>query len=346
MAEPRQTPGQKLAGLCAAALLCVLVALASPFASRAGAADAGKLEAKLASARDEAGSIAAALQQSNEQLHAAEAEAAAAEAHEERLSGLLAEGERREAELTRRVRLTRHRLAVEKARLRRARGDLARRLVAIYENGTPDALSLLVESSSYQDLATQAEYLREITEADNALAGRVAEVRDAVHRQVGIVAALQAKAVAYDERLAAARAQIDSVREAAAASASHLASVSAGHEASLASLKSKIGNWVSEVQAARAAEARAASTAEAEEEVGRWLGGPYSIPTYIVMCESGGNYSAVNPSSGAGGAYQILPSTWEGYGGKGLPENAPKAEQDRIAGEIWADSGPSAWVCG
>ncbi len=58
------------------------------------------------------------------------------------------------------------------------------------------------------------------------------------------------------------------------------------------------------------------------------------------MCESGGNYGAVNPSSGAGGAYQILPSTWELYGGKGEPQNAPKAEQDRIAAEIWADSGP------
>jgi hypothetical protein len=100
------------------------------------------------------------------------------------------------------------------------------------------------------------------------------------------------------------------------------------------------------VDLARAAEAREASEAEAEEEVGRWLGGPYAIPTYIVMCESGGNYSALNPSSGAGGAYQILPSTWELYGGQGEPQNAPKAEQDRIAGEIWADSGPSAWVCG
>jgi resuscitation-promoting factor RpfA len=63
------------------------------------------------------------------------------------------------------------------------------------------------------------------------------------------------------------------------------------------------------------------------------------------MCESGGNYSAVNPSSGAGGAYQILPSTWQLYGGQGDPEDAPKDEQDTIAAEIWADSGGGAWVC-
>ena len=59
------------------------------------------------------------------------------------------------------------------------------------------------------------------------------------------------------------------------------------------------------------------------------------------MCESGGNYSAVNPSSGAGGAYQILPSTWELYGGQGEPQNAPKAEQDRIAG---GNLGGLGWV--
>jgi hypothetical protein len=154
------------------------------------------------------------------------------------------------------------------------------------------------------------------------------------------------QAVAYDERLAGARDEIASVREAARAAAGHLAEIAAAREASLATLKGDIGTWVKQVQQVRAAEARAASEAEAEEEVGRWLGGPYSIPTYIVMCESGGNYSAVNPSSGAGGAYQVLPSTWELYGGKGEPQNAPKAEQDRIASEIWADSGPSAWVCG
>jgi peptidoglycan hydrolase-like protein with peptidoglycan-binding domain len=73
--------------------------------------------------------------------------------------------------------------------------------------------------------------------------------------------------------------------------------------------------------------------------------GGYSIPSGIVQCESGGNYSAVNPSSGAGGAYQILPSTWSAYGGQGSPQDAPKAEQDRIAAEIYARQGASAWVC-
>ncbi|HZE07052.1 MAG TPA: transglycosylase family protein [Solirubrobacteraceae bacterium] len=73
--------------------------------------------------------------------------------------------------------------------------------------------------------------------------------------------------------------------------------------------------------------------------------GGYSIPSGIVQCESGGNYGAVNPSTGAGGAYQILPSTWQAYGGQGLPQDASPAEQNRIAAEIYASQGPSAWAC-
>jgi septal ring factor EnvC (AmiA/AmiB activator) len=336
----------KIASLCAAALLCGLLVALCAAASGAGAADAGSLEGELATARGEASSISAGLRQSHERLAVAEGEAAKAEAHEEKLDGLLAEGEEHEAQLSAKLAATRHRLAVEKARLRRSLAVLSERLVAIYESGMPSTASLIFESGSYEQMTTRADYLREISESDSALAARVVEVRNSVHHELGVVASLKAEAVAYDERLSEARERIGAVREAAVAAASRLQAISAEREAALGTLKADIDKWVKQVQAARAAEARAASAAEAEEEVGRWLGGPYAIPTYIVMCESGGDYSAVNPSSGAGGAYQILPSTWEGYGGQGLPEDASKAEQDRIAGEIWADSGPSAWVCG
>jgi septal ring factor EnvC (AmiA/AmiB activator) len=328
-------------GICAAALLCALLVALGAAAGRASATEAEKLEAKLGSARDEAGSLASQLQATTAELAGAEAEAKDAAAEEEELTDLLSEGRERAAELAAKLRTTQHRLAVEKARLQRSRAVLAERLVAIYESGTPSTADLVLGSGNYQDFVTQSDYLRAISEADSTLADRVAEVRAAVHDQVLEVADLKAEAIAYDERLEAARSEIASVREAAQAAAARLHSLQGSREASLSTLKSDIAEWVDQIQEAHLAE----SEAEAEEEVGRWLGGPYSIPTYIVMCESGGNYGAVNPSSGAGGAYQILPSTWELYGGQGEPQNAPKAEQDRIAAEIWADSGGSAWVC-
>lgn len=60
--------------------------------------------------------------------------------------------------------------------------------------------------------------------------------------------------------------------------------------------------------------------------------------------ESGGSYTARNPS-GAGGKYQIMPSTWAANGGSGSnAADAPPAEQEAVARRVMATQGPSAWV--
>lgn len=328
------------------ALLSALPALLALTAAPASAADISALQQKVSAGREEAGSLAGRLQAAQGELAAAEGEAAAASAREQKLTTLLATGEEKAARLAAEVRQTKRRLAAEKRRLHRARAALATRLVAIYESGSPSTASIILASDSIDELATRTEYLERIQQSDSDLAARVAQVRRTVAAALQRVAALKARVDSYNERLAAARSEVATVRENAEAAASHLQSVAAARSAALATLKGKIGQWTKDIQAAKAAEAERISAEEATSEVERWLGGPYSIPAYIVMCESGGNYGAVNPSSGAGGAYQILPSTWELYGGQGEPQNAPKAEQDRIAAEIWADSGPSAWVCG
>ena len=63
------------------------------------------------------------------------------------------------------------------------------------------------------------------------------------------------------------------------------------------------------------------------------------LPACTWQPESGGNPSTVNPSSGAGGYYQIMPSTWAAYGGTGAPQNAPMSEQTAIAQKIYHSAG-------
>jgi septal ring factor EnvC (AmiA/AmiB activator) len=324
-------------------LVALALALACGLAvtARAGAADVGALQAKLDQARNQAGALAQHLQATQAELGAAQQQAAAAAAREQRLSGLLSSGRERAARLAVEVAGSQRRLAVERARLGRARLALARRLVAIYESGSPSTASVILGSGDVNELTVRTEYLQRIQDSDTALAARVAQVRDAMRHELALVDALKARADAYDERLVAARSQIAAARGGAEAAASRLRSLATARQASLSTLKAQIGGWVGEIEAAERA-----SHAEAEATVGRWLGGPYAIPTYIVMCESGGNYSALNSSSGAGGAYQILPSTWALYGGHGAPQDAPKSEQDAIAAKVWAASGPSAWACG
>lgn len=70
-------------------------------------------------------------------------------------------------------------------------------------------------------------------------------------------------------------------------------------------------------------------------------GGPYSIPAYIVECESGGDYAAQN-ASGAYGAYQIMPGTADAYG----CDLSTPAGQDQCAAEIYAAEGAAPWACG
>ncbi|HET9678245.1 MAG TPA: hypothetical protein VFP21_12165, partial [Solirubrobacterales bacterium] len=203
-------PRKNLPGICAAASLCALLAVLIACVGSAGATKAGALEGKLAKGREEASSLSSQLQATTAELASAEAEAAKAQAREERLSSMLATGRERAAELTRKLQTTRHRLEVEKARLRRSRQVLADRLVAIYESGTPDTADLIFESSDYEDFVARNDYLRAISEADSALADRVAEVRAAVHHEVLRVGDLKAEAVAYDEQLEAAEAEIAS----------------------------------------------------------------------------------------------------------------------------------------
>ncbi|MGB9185365.1 MAG: transglycosylase family protein, partial [Solirubrobacteraceae bacterium] len=72
----------------------------------------------------------------------------------------------------------------------------------------------------------------------------------------------------------------------------------------------------------------------------------WAIPYAIVLCESGGQNLPPN-SAGASGYYQIMPATWQLFGGSGPAAYlASKAEQDAIATKIWnGGAGASNWVC-
>ena len=114
--------------------------------------------------------------------------------------------------MTRRRR-ARHRqphLEVVKARLHRALVALRDRLVAIYESGTPDVLSVILGSDDYDEMVSRTEYLERIQGMDEAIVGRVRELRDQVKSTVN--------------RLRSAKNRIEAARDAIAAEEQALAS--------------------------------------------------------------------------------------------------------------------------
>jgi septal ring factor EnvC (AmiA/AmiB activator) len=320
------------------AALALCTALAVPVA-HSGAQSIDELNSKIAGARAQAQDLGAEIEAASAELASVQAEAIAAAQREAQLSSVLVRGQAREASLEAAVGVAERELRAARARLARSLDLLSDRLVAIYRHGMPDATTVLLEADGFDDLATRAEYLRRIEEADAALVARVRVLRDEVARRLAAVEEAEKRAEAFNERVAAARDQIAAVRANAEAEAAALEAARARRQAAVEGLQSQVSGWTSDVQRLERISAR-----QAEQEVSDWVG-DWAIPESIVMCESSGNWDAVNPSSGAGGAYQILPSTWDLYGGEGDPEDASPGEQSDIASQIWADSGSSAWAC-
>jgi len=321
-------------------LLGVGVALALTAAlgiTFAGAKDPS-LKDKIDAARSDAGQLSNRVDAQTAQIGSLTAQAHQAGAHAMEVNAQVQTAEARSHELATQLDEAQRQLEQLRGQYAVAVKELDQRLVAIYESDAPDYVTVLLNSTGYDDLSTRSDYLDALHDADMRIADKVASLRDQVAGNVHQVADLKQQSDQESDQLTAAKASFEASQQAANQSAAAVAAARSGTQSSLSEAQGQV-TQLEEQQAAQQQESPSGSGSPA------YLGGPYSIPTYIVMCESGGNYHALNASSGAGGAYQILPSTWAAYGGQGAPQNAPKAEQDRIAAEIWRDSGPSAWSC-
>jgi peptidoglycan hydrolase CwlO-like protein len=95
-------------------------------------------------------------------------------------------------------------------RLHRALEVLRDRLVAIYETGSPDVVSVVLESETWSQASTRAEYLNRIQDYDDSVADRVKTLRDQAKAAVARMAEIRRQlkgardAIAVKEREAAA----------------------------------------------------------------------------------------------------------------------------------------------
>jgi len=321
--------------IAAATVAC---ALAAGAVAVAGAEKPG-LQERIDSAESEASLISERISTQGARAAKLQAEADAATAREAELSSQLAAATERSTELNSELVAAERELDAVRARYDRSVGVLSERLVVIYKTPEPDVLGVVLEADDFDELEGRATLLEALTDSDERIAERVEALRDEVEARYDEIAGLKAEIDAERQKLADAREQMAAARAAAKDRAAEIAAARSETQAALSDLQERISGWELAVRK-QAAEEISSGGGEA------FLGGPYSIPTYIVMCESGGNYRALNESSMAGGAYQIIPSTWEAYGGQGpYAHLASKAEQDRIAAIIWREDGPGAWSC-
>lgn len=192
-----------------AALICVAL-FASPAApARDLQSQLEAKQSKLDQVHERKGVLTTTISRYGDQIDRLIGEVAAIRTREAAVQGRLAA---KQAELDGAVAVleqAKGRLAKARSHLRRALGALRRRLIAMYEAGTPDLLSVIVNSTGIDDLAAQAEYLDRLHGMDEAVVGRVRELRNEVRQVVA------------DRR--AAKNQIESGRDAIASEEQSLA---------------------------------------------------------------------------------------------------------------------------
>ena len=334
--RPRRAFRCRRIALGGAIALAISVALGI---SLAGAKDPS-LQGKIDAARSDAGQLSDKVNSQTAQMASLTTRAHQAGAHAMELNAQVQDAEARSQQLSKQLDVAERRLDALRGQYAASVKVLDRRLVDIYESDAPDYVTVLLDSNGFDDLSTRADYLQALHHADMRVADQVATLRDQMADHTHQVANLKQRSDAEAQQLTATKQSFIASQQAANEDAAAVAQARSGTQASLSDAQ----NQVAQLEQQQVAQQSSSSSGSGSGNPA-YLGGPYSIPTYIVMCESGGNYHALNASSGAGGAYQILPSTWAAYGGHGAPQGAPKAEQDRIAAEIWRDSGPSAWSC-
>jgi len=201
--------------LAAAAALIVLLAASSAASAQDLESKLDGKEAQLSKVRERKGVLTTTISSFGDKIDRLTGEVAMLRNHEAavrvRLNAKQEELDRAEAQLD----VAKKRLVVMRAHLKRALVSLRDRLVAIYETGTPDVLSVLVGSNGYDDLVDRTEYLNRIHGMDEAVVGRVRDLRDQVKRTVArlrsaknTIEAARDTIAAQEQALASARAAV------------------------------------------------------------------------------------------------------------------------------------------
>jgi murein DD-endopeptidase MepM/ murein hydrolase activator NlpD len=273
------------ASVAAVAALAVLL-----FSSAAAPAQdlQSKLEAKqakLSKVRDRKGVLTTTISGYDDRIERLTVEVAQLRTQEAGVRARLAIKQRELDRAMAQLDTAKQRLAAMRAHLKRALVALRERLVAIYETGTPDVLSVILGSGGYNDLVDRAEYLNRIHGMDDAVVGRVRELRDEVKRTV--------------TRLRTAKDRIKSARDTIAAEEQALASARSAVQGRQSALVSARGDRVAALAKIRKHEQELdGSVAAIQGKIATQLQGLSSAPLAAGPVQAGNGSGLIWPVSG------------------------------------------------
>jgi peptidoglycan hydrolase CwlO-like protein len=353
--------GNSLRLLLPAALLLALLCLVASAPAETLEEKLQDTQGKLSDVRENQSALAATLAEQNKAIDSMLGEVSALRQKQAAAEAELAAKQDELDAATAQLEADRRHLARVRARLQRALEVLRDRLVAIYESGSPDMLNVVLDSASWSEVNTRADYLDQIQQYDDSVASRVKALRDQARAAVKRMTAvrLQIKdardAIAVKEREAAAASQEASARFAELKSAqaerrAAMESLESREEAlsnNLASISEQIAsttgapppvagtpapltpgqsaNYISESQASVPSEAPAAVAAAIEEA----------------------NSIATTPYVWGGGHGSFESSGYDCSGAVSFALNGGgflSSPLDSTGLETWGEAGPGQWI--
>jgi murein DD-endopeptidase MepM/ murein hydrolase activator NlpD len=269
-----------LRAVCAISAALIATAVVVTGARSAHAASVPQLQRKISSGENQISNLAGAVSAESGRLSQLNGSIAGLE---QRIGRLQAYLDARRAELLRvRAQLdsARVRLANLQAFAARAESVLAAQLVNAYEADRPDLITVVLESTGFQDLLEQLSFAERIRKQDVRVTVQVRSARRAVAAQATRLGALEVRqqaltsgVLAQRNGLATARVSLIQQQLAVARTRREKAGELAGVQSQVAGLKSQLSK-LQAAQAAAAAQASAASSSSGSPASGSSAGAP------------------------------------------------------------------------
>ncbi len=255
----------------------------------------------------------------------------------------------------------RRRLAIVRARLHRALGVLRDRLVAIYESGSPDMLGVVLDSASWSEVTTRADYLRQVQAYDDSVADRVKGLRDQARAAVKRMTAVRLQIKEARDAIAVKEREVASAKEEAEARFAELKSAQAARRQALESLESReqaLGDNLAAIseQIASTTGAPAPVTGtpapltpgEGAEYISESQASvPSAAPAAVAAAIEAANSIATTPYIWGGGHGSFESSGYDCSGAVSFALHGGgflESPLDSTGLETWGEAGPGHWI--
>jgi peptidoglycan hydrolase CwlO-like protein len=353
--------GNSLRLLLPAALLLALLCVVASAPAKDLEEKLQDTQGKLSHVREDQSSLAATIAEQNKAIDSMIGEVSDLRQQQAAVEAELSEKQDELDAATEKLEADQRHLAAVRARLQRALDVLRERLVSIYESGSPDMLNVVLDSASWSEVNTRADYLDQIQQYDDSVASRVKGLRDEARAAVKRMTAVRAQIEEARDAIAAKEKEVAAAREEAEARFAELKSAQAERRAAMETLESReealsdnLASISEQIASTTGAPAPVTGTpapltaGEAAEFISESQASvPSAAPAAIAAAIEAANSIATTPYIWGGGHGSFESSGYDCSGAVSFALHGGgflESPLDSTGLETWGEPGPGKWI--